>query len=382
MPPNLQEGPKLVIVSDTPVWQIRNGEFVGFEPVIREIENFEHIFGEITWIAYKQPGDIWGNARSTTTKINMVYLPQIGGKRLIDKLKILFRIPTYGWKVLSEIRRADVVHSRAPSLPAFFAIIYSFFDRGRVYWHKYAGTWTDKAPVFYAFQRWLLKSNINSTVTINGNWPGQDSHLLTFENPCLTKEEVREANATGRSKKFERPYVFCFAGNLNHAKGILPFVRVFKKFSEKYSEGTFKLHIAGDGELRNAVEAEVQDMEGVTCHGFLTRSDLKKIYEMAHFLVLPSKSEGFPKVVAEASAYGCLPMVSDVSAIRQYIHSGVNGFLFKGLNEADLYESLVSFFSEKEHFNAMAQRAMDMSMSFTYERYSQRIQEEILVNRF
>ena len=43
--------------------------------------------------------------------------------------------------------------------------------------------------------------------------------------------------------------------------------------------------------------------------------------------VLPSYSEGFPKVIAEAMNFGCIPIVSDISCIRQYIINGKNGFL-------------------------------------------------------
>ena len=60
--------------------------------------------------------------------------------------------------------------------------------------------------------------------------------------------------------------------------------------------------------------------------GEVNKSSLNKIYEKCHILVLPSKSEGFPKVIAEAGAFGCVPVVSKVGSINHYINSN-NGYL-------------------------------------------------------
>ena len=43
-------------------------------------------------------------------------------------------------------------------------------------------------------------------------------------------------------------------------------------------------------------------------------------------------SEGFPKVIAEAMNFGCLPIVSNISSIGQYVKDGENGFLISPVN--------------------------------------------------
>src|SRR5690606_41947831 len=59
-------------------------------------------------------------------------------------------------------------------------------------WIKYAGNWKQKdAPVAYRFQTWLLERQ-SRPVTINGRWPNQPKHCLSYENPCLTKQELDE----------------------------------------------------------------------------------------------------------------------------------------------------------------------------------------------
>lgn len=378
MPSYIQKRPKLLIVSDTALWNLPEGGFVAFEPVVREIEHFQALFSSITWIGYEQPGVPVGNARGTEVNLDVVFLPQVGGSRFLDKLKILPRIPVYGWKVFKEILKADVVHTRAPSLPAFMAILFSLLDRKRIYWHKYAGTWQDRAPWFYELQRWFLKRARRARVTINGTWPGQQVHLLNFENPCLSEQELEEAKTEALRKDFSTPRILCFVGNLTLAKGVLPLVEGFEKWCQKNPSKIFELHIAGDGILRPEMERFAKKRTGIIMYGFLQREGLKEIYKKAHFLILPSKSEGFPKVVAEASAFGCIPVVSDVSSVGQYIYSGENGFLLKGVTSEDIFQMFEKILGENMDLKLVSINALKMAALFTYERYRRKIEEKIL----
>ena len=42
--------------------------------------------------------------------------------------------------------------------------------------------------------------------------------------------------------------------------------------------------------------------------GFLPKEQIMEVYKKCHFIVLPSKNEGFPKVIGEGMNYGCLPI--------------------------------------------------------------------------
>jgi glycosyltransferase involved in cell wall biosynthesis len=51
------------------------------------------------------------------------------------------------------------------------------------------------------------------------------------------------------------------------------------------------------------------------------------MYARAHVLVLTSESEGFPKVIAEAMAFGCIPIATAVGAIPEMLNHGECAFL-------------------------------------------------------
>ena len=111
--------------------------------------------------------------------------------------------------------------------------------------------------------------------------------------------------------------------------------------------------------------------------GFLNRQQLERLYAVSHLLLLPSESEGFPKVVAEAAAYGCVPIVSDVSSISQYFH-GSNAFLLKNITSEELEEKLEFAFSDRQRLKIFSERCVKISELFTFEKYNENLKEKIL----
>ena len=66
---HISKSSKLLIVSDTAMRVNETGVIEAFEPVVREIENFEHLFEQITWIGYDYSNDLnRKNMRSTVSK--------------------------------------------------------------------------------------------------------------------------------------------------------------------------------------------------------------------------------------------------------------------------------------------------------------------------
>jgi len=64
------------------------------------------------------------------------------------------------------------------------------------------------------------------------------------------------------------------------------------------------------------VENSLNTPQNVHCHGLITdKTTIERLYAISHVLVLTSESEGFPKVISEAMAFGCVPVVTAVGAI-------------------------------------------------------------------
>ena len=379
---HLSKRPNLLIVSDTPMRMAKNAKYEAYEPVVREIENMEHIFTDITWIGYNYNNDLSrSNLRKIySNKVNYIFLERTGGSRLSDKLNILLKIIPYFIIILKEIRKNDIIHTRAPSLPAFLAIIASIFFNKKKYWHKYAGNWIqENAPFSYSIQRWLLNMNIgNSKVTINGVWPSQNQNILSFENPCLTEVELESSTIIAKQKDYSGKLNLCFVGRLEPAKGALIILELLQNLEDVDWIDTF--YIIGDGPSKNIIENKKPNLHLKVClTGWLLREQLNEIYTKCHLIILPSyASEGFPKVLAEAASYGCVPIVSNLSSISQYINNNISGVLIDDLTQSNIKSVLSKLSNKREKLMSMASSALKWVSLFTYSRYVFRIEKEII----
>ena len=114
-------------------------------------------------------------------------------------------------------------------------------------------------------------------------------------------------------------------------------------------------------------------------HGFLKFNHLFEIFEEAHFFLLPSSaSEGFPKVIAEAINFGCIPVVSNVSSIGQYIHDGKNGLISKPNTSENLKQVIERIHELKPEALKALQSNQELIDLFTYDYYLKRIKNEII----
>ena len=87
-----------------------------------------------------------------------------------------------------------------------------------------------------------------------------------------------------------------------------------------------RLDVFGDGESREALERRVDGSAVVQFHGY--DPDARRRLADAAFLLLTSRSEGFPLVLVESMAAGCLPIAYDVAyGPADLIRDGRNGFL-------------------------------------------------------
>lgn len=354
-----------------------DGDVATFEPTLAEIEHLSQLFEEIVWLGFKKKGHPSANYRkSHTDRIRFILLPNaVGGQRLRQKLLIPFFIPKLIYQIVTRIAGVQYIHSRGPSLPAAITIIISMLDSKRKYWHKYAGNWVQKnPPASYAIQRFLLRKIARHIITVNGKWPGERTNVLSFENPCLTVENRVYGRKVLDLKQGNTSRSFCFAGRLESQKGVDVILDTFSMTKSKIDS----VHLIGDGTERSKFEMKARSIP-IECnfYGFLYREEVFKIFEICNFFIFPSRaSEGFPKAIAEAANFGCIPIVSDVSSIGQYVNNE-NGFVWN-MNE----EPFEVFFNrinwhDQEALRKKRENAYRMSELFTYPHYLSRVKNEV-----
>ena len=377
---------KLLIVSHTPHYRLGES-IVGWGATVREIDHLATLFDEVVHLA---PLHLESPPASSMAyeASNLRFCPvkPAGGTSLLAKVGILVRLPAWSLAIRREMRRADVVHVRCPASISLLALLLlNLFRRPRPRWVKYAGNWRPdgaEAPA-YRLQRWLLRRRGHrAVVTVNGSWAEQPAHIVPFHNPCLTSEEIEEGRQAARARTFEPPFRLAFIGALIPGKGADVALRVVKALEAE--EPRIHLDIVGDGPLRGELETLVHelDLEGrVTFHGYLSRNRIPAVLEHAHILLHPSRSEGFPKVVAEAMAYGAVPIAGAVSSIPQLLEVAKAGVAIDPRDTRGFVRATSRFLHDEDRWLEAVENGMEAACQFTYDVFLDQV-VELLESRF
>lgn len=350
-----------------------DGKIRVFEPTLREIEHLASLFDEIVWYGYGYAGSpslLYRTPAVSNVRVK-VFRKVVGGETSWKKLAILPGLPGLVVAVGLLFTRYQFIHTRGPSLPAFVAILFSKLFRRKRVWHKYAGNWNESNPPFsYWAQRYLLRHSTHP-VTVNGNWNEANPRILAFENPCFSEDEL--SYAAGLDRTFAMDCIrILFVGRLEREKGLHIVIGAARLLSPG-----IQWVIVGEGKDKDSIMLEASGLENVQFLGSLNREELNRIYSQSTFLVLPSAaSEGFPKVISEACGFGCIPIVSQVSSISQYV-TGDFGYLLPATEIPDVTDAVLELTSGLKDLKAMAKKARDFGGLFTYERYVDRIRKEV-----
>jgi glycosyltransferase involved in cell wall biosynthesis len=135
------------------------------------------------------------------------------------------------------------------------------------------------------------------------------------------------------------PFVYLWAGRLEHVKGLDLLLIAVKMLSER-TEEEFMLRLAGKGSLREELEQRCKTLgiqDRVSFLGRLSREKMLEEMQAANCFVLPSRYEAFGVVLIEAMATG-LPVIATRSGGPDSIVNAQNGLLI----ERDDAEELAS----------------------------------------
>lgn len=371
---------RLLIVSHTP--HFRQGRsFVGWGATVREIDHLATLFDEIVHLAPVHTGSPPGSSLPyQAPNVRVCPVTPAGGTSILSKAGVLLQVPAWAAAIRRELRETDAVHVRCPaniSLVALLMLIFSRHPRPR--WVKYAGNWRPTAcdPYSYRLQRWLLRqSGHGAVVTVNGRWPSLPDHVMAFHNPCLTRQELDEGRRSAGSKRLEPPFHLVFVGNLTRGKGADTAIRVAQRLSQGSSK--FLLEIVGDGPFRSALEDLTKErglQDIVRFRGAVPRNTVPEVLTRAHFVLHPSRGEGFPKVLGEGMAYGAVPIAGAVSAIPQLVEETGAGIAIDPQDEQGFADAVLHFVSHEDAWSEAVEKGLAVARRLTYDAYLEDVVE-------
>jgi glycosyltransferase involved in cell wall biosynthesis len=278
------------------------------------------------------------------------------------------------YQVYKAMKTADHIHLRCPGNMGLIGCIVQIFFPKKKKTAKYAGNWDLNAPQpwSYRLQKWILNNTMltkNMQVLVYGKWEGSSQNIKPFFTATYSESEKTPIQQRDLNDSIR----FLFVGALTEGKRpqyALQLVEELAKNGKNVS-----LQFFGEGNQRQLVEDYIttNHLEAfVTLEGNQSKGTVLAAYKKAHFLILASKSEGWPKVVAEAMFWGCVPLASIVSCVPTMLDNGERGILLELDIDKD-GEQVASLISNPILFYEMAEKAAAWSRTYTLEKFESEI---------
>ena len=367
---------KLLIISSAPLI-LKDSGYAAYSPYAKEMEIWARNTEEIYFCC-----PIWKSDRgllNATLNFNIDEIFQLKEFAFNDFGEILFSIKAilYNfYRIIKAMGNSDHLHIRCPGNIGVLACIAQIFFPSKPKSAKYAGNWDPKAqqPFSYKMQKWILSNTFltrNIDVLVYGDWPNQSKNIKPFF--TATYKETDKIDLP--PKKTAGLINFLFVGTLSEGKRPLYALKIIEKL---YDRGfKVKLDFYGEGPERAILEEyiSVYKLSHIaTLHGNQNQVKVRKAYISSHFLILPSKSEGWPKVVAEAMFWGSIPLVTSVSCTPNMLDFGKRGLLLD-LNLIDDVNKITILIRDEIQYFQMSREARTWSRKYTLEKFEAEIKQ-------
>lgn len=292
----------------------------------------------------------------------------------------LFKLPAILFSIFKAMREADHIHLRCPGNMGLLGALVQILFPKKKKTAKYAGNWDPKAkqPFTYKLQRWILSSPFltkNMQVLVYGEWPRQSQNVKSFFTASYGDEEIQNLEFRSQNLEFNGVIKFLFVGTLSKGKQPLYALQLINELIQKGYP--VSLDFYGEGNQSETLLSYVasNDLDGkVIFHGNQSKATLIQAYQTSHFLLLPSKSEGWPKAVAEAMFWECLPVATKVSCVPYMLGAGSRGILLDERLTEDVLQIEALINNPAVYLNKVS-NAVSWSRQYTIPKFEEAIKQ-------
>jgi len=370
---------KLIVISSSPII-LKNDDYYAYSPYIKELEIWAKYSNEF---AFTCP--IWKDDKGLLISKSNFYINthfeviEFNVKSFKSTIKAI----QYSFKnlyiIYKSMRWADHIHLRCPGNIGLFGCILQIFFPAKPKTAKYAGNWDPKAkqPYSYRFQKWILNNTFltkNMQVLVYGEWENSTKNIKPFFTASYFEKDKIEI----KPKSFSGKISFVFVGTLTIGKQPLYCIKLIEQL---YKNGyDVQLLIYGEGKERTVLEKYISEnkiKDIVKLLGNQNQESIKEAYKENHFVILPSLSEGWPKVVAEGMFWGCLPIATKVSCVPIMLQKEERGILLD-LNLNQDIKKIEAILKDNNLYQVKANKAMEWSRYYTIDAFENEIKQLLI----
>lgn len=351
-------------------------ELFAYEPYVREMNLWAKHVDEIKIIAplrYSNPTKI--DTAYSTDKISIKSVPSFNFINIINGIKACFSIPVILYSIIRGCIWADHIHVRCPGNMGLLGSFVQIFFQRKKKTVKYAGNWDpeSKQPWSYRIQKRIVSNTFLSKkckVLVYGEWKNQTKNIVPFFTASYTEGEILDIP----EKKLSDVVKIMYVGGMTANKRPMLTVEAVKQLIDDGEN--IQLNMFGEGPELDRIADYIAKhnylKEHINLHGNQSKSTVKKAFMESHFLFFISKSEGWPKVVAEAMFWGCIPITSKVSCIPYMLNNDERGALVEDNIDA-IVKAYSKYATNEGLFVDTSVKAMKWSRMFTLNKFESEI---------
>jgi glycosyltransferase involved in cell wall biosynthesis len=367
---------KLLIVSNAPLIY-KNDALYAYAPYVNELVIWEKYSREIVFAC-----PVWETDRGLL--ISKIPFETSEHFKLIDlnlnSVKNIFKAvfqSIYNFFVLCKaMKNADHIHFRCPGNIGLIGCFAQIFFPNKIKTAKYAGNWDPKSkqPWTYKLQKWILSNTFltrNMQVLVYGDWKNQSKNIKPFFTATYYDSEKENVSKTNLKQTIE----FVFVGSLVSGKNPMYAIKLVEELIKKGQN--LVLNLYGEGVERAILQQYIQENHlenNIILQGNQDKKTIKKAYQKSHFVLLPSKSEGWPKAIAEGMFWGCVPLATKVSCVPFMVDNENRGVLLEMKIEQDL-NKITELIQDENLFFTKSRLASEWSQKYTTDVFESEIKK-------
>ncbi|MEI6864489.1 glycosyltransferase [Flavicella sp.] len=358
------------------IHKIRDGQTYAYEPYVREMNLWGTYADELIILAPIAKGEVTSiETNYLHSNIKIVSIPNFDITSAKNLFKSLLVVPKVCWLIYKVMKEVNHIHLRCPGnvglLGCLIQVLFPFKPKTV----KYAGNWNPNSsnqPLSYRFQKWLLGNTFftkNCKILVYGRWENQTKNIVPFFTASYKENEIIQLP----EKTFKKKVKFIYVGAFTKGKQPLTSVKVVEQlFNNGYP---VELSMFGDGDQFLVVEKYIKDnnlSKIVLLKGNQSKEKVKLAFQESHFLIFISKSEGWPKVVAEAMFWSCLPISTNVSCIPYMLDYGNRGSIVND-NIEEISSTIQNYLENFDIYTEQIKKAKNWSQEYTLNKFEKEI---------
>ncbi len=139
----------------------------------------------------------------------------------------------------------------------------------------------------------------------------------------------------------------------------------------KVTGQAFKLVMVGDGPLKEQFQKRYPE---IIFPGMLSQSNLAAYYASSDLFIFPSQTETFGNVTLEALASGIPVLAFDCAAARDWVQTGVNGWLVAENNPEGFAAQAVAIFNSKDLLDQITESTRQQVVHLDWDQIAEQVE--------